>query len=83
MKTKKGFEFINSFIGSLFIMTNSVSQQHDPMQKYCSCFINSLEFCCLCRIIDSFSSLVVRHLSELISVLMINAKTYSSKNALV
>ena len=81
MKTRKGFK---SFIGSLFIMTNSVSQQRDLFEKYCSCFINiSPWFCCHCNIIDSLSSLVVRHLKYLTSVLIAGFENYSSKNALV
>lgn len=76
MKTRKGFKFTDSFIGNLFIMTNSVSQQHDPMQKYCSCFVNISPWFCR-QETDDLSSLVVRHLSWLISVLMINIKTYS------
>ena len=85
---RTSIEFKNSFIGDLFIMTNSVSQQRDLFKKYCSCFVNISPWFCFHNIIYNniigcLSSLVVRHLSELISVLMINTKTYSSKNALV
>lgn len=76
--------FIKTIYKSLFITATRVSQQRDLFEKYCSCFINiSPWFCCHCDIIDSLSSLVVRHLKYLTNVLMVSFETYSSKNALV
>jgi len=85
---RTSIEFKNSLIGNLFIMTNSVSQQRDLFEKYCSCFVNISPWFCFHNIIYNniigcLSSLVVRHLKYLTSVLIAGFETYSSKNALV
>lgn len=73
-------EFIssfNSFIGNIFIITNSVSKHRDLLFEYCNLLYNCSIKCYLRFFLCSHSSLVKRHLNDLIVVPSINIGTYS------
>lgn len=69
--------FINKIIcENLFIITNSVSQHRDLLFEYCDLLYNCSIKCYLQKV-SSHSSLVNRHLNDLIEVPSINIGTYS------